>query len=138
MEARAREALAVGRPTRLFEIMEAHGSEQLVSPIWQEALEAGDELATEIVADALLALGAAIASAVNLIQVERIVVGGGLVSRLGPRALVTLRAELERSLFARDAMPSLKVAATRALSARRSRPRARRRRSRRRQRDEQG
>src|SRR5437763_3045914 len=111
MEARAREALAVGRPTRLFEIMEAHGSEQLVSPIWQEALEAGDELATEIVADALLALGAAIASAVNLIQVERIVVGGGLVSRLGPRALVTLRAELERSLFARDAMPLLRVAA---------------------------
>jgi hypothetical protein len=39
-----------------------------VSPIWQEALELGDELATEIVAIALQALGAAIARAVNLIH----------------------------------------------------------------------
>ena len=47
------------------------------------ALEQGDGLAHELIERALLALGAGVASAVNLLDVEAIVVGGGLGSRLG-------------------------------------------------------
>jgi predicted NBD/HSP70 family sugar kinase len=48
-----------------------------------EALEQHDKLAREIIDRALTALGAGIASAINLLDVEAIVIGGGLGVRFG-------------------------------------------------------
>ena len=79
MEARARKLHDNnGRKTDLFKIMKSRGRERLTSGIWARALEAGDPLATEIVHEAIEALGNGVASAVNLLDVEAVVIGGGL------------------------------------------------------------
>jgi glucokinase len=83
MEVRARARHKDGAKTDLFEIMESRGRERLTSGVWARALDRGDELATELMDDAVAALGAGVASAQNLLDVEAIVIGGGLGIRLG-------------------------------------------------------
>ena len=58
MEARAREKHADGHKTDLFKLMEHHGRTRLTSGIWARALEHGDKLATELIDEAVEALGA--------------------------------------------------------------------------------
>ena len=72
-----------GDKTDLFEIMEERGRDRLTSGIWERALERGDKLADELIDEAIAALGAGVASADNLLDVEAIIIGGGLGMRLG-------------------------------------------------------
>jgi glucokinase len=83
MEIYARRLHEEGRPTRLFKIMERRGKPRLSSGVWSEALEDGDELAVELIERALQALGAGVASAINLLDIGAIVIGGGIGTRLG-------------------------------------------------------
>jgi glucokinase len=64
--------------------MEERGRDRLTSGVWVRALEAGDELAEDLLGRAVEALGVGIGSAVTLLDVEAVVVGGGLGERLGP------------------------------------------------------
>ncbi len=93
MEARARHEHEKGRHTDLFKIMEKRGRDRLTSSIWERGLKAGDELTEELIGEAVEAIGAAVASAVNLIDFEAVVIGGGLgdparraLRRADPRA----------------------------------------------------
>lgn len=72
-----------GRSTSLFEIQRKEGKPRPTSKVWQKALEQGDELATEAFDGAIRALGAGIGSAVNLIGVSRVIIGGGMAEKLG-------------------------------------------------------
>ena len=83
MEAKARREADRGRKTRLFSIMEKRGRDRLTSGIWARALKAGDPLAEELIDRAVLALGAGIGSAVNLLDPEAVIIGGGLGVRFG-------------------------------------------------------
>jgi glucokinase len=83
MEARARKRHADGDATDLFKIMEKRGRQRLTSAVWAKALEAEDKLASELIDEAVAALGAGIASAVNLLDVEAVIIGGGLGVRFG-------------------------------------------------------
>jgi len=83
MEARARELVRKGEQTDLFAIMEKKGRERLTSGIWARALVRQDPMAVRLVDRAIEALGAGVASAVNLLDVEAVVLGGGLGVRLG-------------------------------------------------------
>ena len=83
MEAKARREHADGAKTKLFEIMEEHGRDRLTSGIWERAIEHGDQLAEKLIERALKALGAGVASAVNLLDVEAVIIGGGLGVRFG-------------------------------------------------------
>ena len=76
-------AITRGEKTALFKIMEKKGRTALTSGVWAEALEHDDKLAVDLIDRALAALGAGIASAVNLLDVEAVVIGGGLGTRLG-------------------------------------------------------
>ena len=78
MEARARKRQEGGANTKLFEIMEERGRDRLTSGIWERALDHHDELAEELIDEALDALGAGVASAVNLLDIEAVIIGGGL------------------------------------------------------------
>ena len=51
--------------------------------MYARALEHGDKLTEELIDDAVWALGIALASAQNLLDLEAIIVGGGLGDRLG-------------------------------------------------------
>src|ERR671910_3090775 len=77
MEARAREKVDEGEKTVLFEIMEERGKPRLSSGIWARALERDDKLAQHLVDRAVDAIGVAVASSLNLLDVEAVVIGGG-------------------------------------------------------------
>jgi glucokinase len=83
MERRARELHAKGEPTELFKIAHKRGRERLTSGIWAAALERKDQLATRLIDRAVEALGAGVASVDNVLDVEVIILGGGLGVRLG-------------------------------------------------------
>jgi glucokinase len=83
MEARARRLVVRGKKTDLFKIMKHEGRTRLSSGVWERALDRGDKVAVALIDRAVAALGAGAASAVNLLDVEAIVIGGGLGTRLG-------------------------------------------------------
>jgi glucokinase len=111
MELRARAKHKSGAKTNLFDIMRDRGRDRLTSGIWARALDRGDPLAVELMDDAILALGAGVASVQNVLDVEAIVIGGGLGIRLGePYAKRILDAMLPH-LFIDSDPPVLQVAA---------------------------
>jgi glucokinase len=100
-----------GHKTDLFKLMREHERERLTSGIWARALEHHDKLATEIIDRAVGALGAGIASAVNLLDVEAVVIGGGLGVRLGDPYAKRIAEAMHPHLFADNRPPDVHVAA---------------------------
>ncbi|MEK6328080.1 MAG: ROK family protein [Actinomycetota bacterium] len=111
MEARARREHEDGRKTDLFKIMKKHGRDRLTSGIWERALEAEDSLATELIDRAVGALGTGIASVINLLDVEAVIIGGGIGTRLGEPYAEKIVEEMGKHLFVDDNPPPVKVAA---------------------------
>ena len=104
MELRARELVKRGKKTALFDIMKKRGRTRLSSGVWFRALERGDTLAESIVSDAVWALGVALASAQNLLDLQAVLVGGGLGDRLGPPFVQRIAEAMRPHLFV-DAHP---------------------------------
>jgi glucokinase len=110
MEIRARKLHDKGMHTDLFEIMREHGHDRLTSGIWQRAIESGDELAHKLIDRAVSALGAGIASAVNLLDVEAVLIGGGLGVRFGHPYVERIAAAMRPHLFVDDRPPRVHLA----------------------------
>ena len=110
MEARARKLHAAGKPTDLFKLMEKNNGTRLTSSIWAKALDRKDGLARELIDDAIDALGAGIASAVNLLDVEMVVIGGGLGVRLGQPYVERIEAAMHPHLFVDERPPAIRLA----------------------------
>lgn len=100
LEQRARRE-ARKRKTVLFELQRKRGREGLTSGVWLRALDAGDAVARDLLGEAVGALGVAIGSAVTLLDVELVVVGGGLGERLGPTWLRKLEKAARHHTFFR-------------------------------------
>jgi glucokinase len=83
MERRARRLVKRGHKTSLFRIMKNRGRERLSSGVYARALAHGDRMAKQLLDDAAWALGLGLASAQNLLDLEAVIVGGGLGDRLG-------------------------------------------------------
>jgi glucokinase len=111
MEAKARREVESGRKTDLFKIMEKRGRTRLTSGVWARAIEAGDELATELVERAISYLGAGIGSATNLLDQEAVVIGGGLGVRFGEPYVERIREAMMPHVFADDRPPDVLLAA---------------------------
>lgn len=99
MEQAAERARTRGVDTILFDLMERRGKPRLTSGVFREALDAGDDLAGNLLQQGINALGAGIASAVNLLDVEAVVVGGGLADKLGDWFQIRLEAAMRPHLF---------------------------------------
>jgi glucokinase len=100
-----------GRHTDLFKLMKEHDRTRLTSGIWARALEHGDKLAIHVLDRAVKALGAGIASAVNLLDVESVIIGGGLGVRLGDPYAERISDAMQPHLFADSRPPQVHVAA---------------------------
>jgi glucokinase len=111
MEARARRRHEDGTKTDLFQLMRKHGRPRLTSGIWARALARDDKLAHELVDEAVEALGSGVASAVNLLDVEAVVIGGGLGLRLGEPYRERIAAAMQPHLFKDDDPPVIRLAA---------------------------
>lgn len=99
MENAVDRAVAAGTETIVPTLVEAKGRQQMTSGIVRDALAKGDPLMADLVDEGIDALGAGIASAVNLLDVERVVVGGGLADKLGPSFLHRVESAMRPSLF---------------------------------------
>jgi glucokinase len=97
MEKRARELEAEGRDTALVELAP---NKRMTSGVFAKALAAGDAVTIELLDDAVAALGVSIASAVTLLDLELVVVGGGLADRLGPAFVGRVEQAVRSELFA--------------------------------------
>jgi glucokinase len=107
MEIHARKLHKRGHKTDLFKIMEKRGRPRLTSGVWARALERDDPMATKLIDRALEAMGAGVASAVNLLDVETVVVGGGLGTRLGEPYVARIREAMEPHLFVSENPPDV-------------------------------
>lgn len=110
MEAEARRQREEGHETDLFHLMEKHGKPRLTSGIWERALDHGDHMAKHLIERAIEALGTGIASAVNLLDPEAVILGGGLGIRFGERLMGPLTEEMSKHLFVDERPPAVRVA----------------------------
>jgi glucokinase len=110
LERKVRKAVERGEETVLFDIMKAKGKERLTSGIWLRALQKRDPLATKLIQRALRMLGAGIASAVNLLDVEAVIIGGGLGTRLGQPYVERIAAAMKPHLFVPQRPPDVRLA----------------------------
>jgi glucokinase len=109
MEAEARRRQEDGEKTELFKLMEKHNKPRLTSSIWDRAIDNGDKVAIELIDRAIEALGTGIASAINLLDPEAIIIGGGLGLRFGERYMDALLEEMRKHVFF-ETMPDVKMA----------------------------
>jgi glucokinase len=111
MEARARRRHDRGEKTILFKLMRERGRTRLTSGVWARALDKGDPMARNLLDRAVRALGAGVASTQNVLDVEAIVIGGGLGIRLGEPYVERIREAMTPHLFNDERPPAIEVAA---------------------------
>jgi glucokinase len=107
MENAARHHVDKGHKTKLFEIMERKGRDRLTSSVIAEALEQGDQFTVELVDAAVEAMGLALSSVNNLLDLEAIVVGGGLGDRLGEPFVRRVEREMVKNLRIPERPPAV-------------------------------
>jgi glucokinase len=104
MERRARDLERKGRDTVLVELAPGR---RMTSGVFVKALAAKDAVALELIDDAVGALGVAIASAVSLLDVSLVVVGGGLADRMGSEFVQRVDQACRADVFPRN--PDLRI-----------------------------
>lgn len=104
MERRARDLERKGRDTVLVDLTPGR---RMTSGVFVKALASGDGVATELIDDAVGALGVAIASATSLLDIALVVVGGGLADRLGPTFVQRVDQACRADVFPRN--PDLRI-----------------------------
>lgn len=110
MEAEARRQHEEGHKTDLFKLMRKHDKDRLTSGIWERALDQGDHLTKKLIDRAIEALGTGVASAINLLDPEAVIIGGGLGVRFGDRYMEPLTTEMHKHLFVDERPPAVRVA----------------------------
>jgi glucokinase len=111
MEEHVSRLVEKGRKTDLFKLMKERERTRLTSGIWARALEHNDKLAIHVLARAVRALGAGIASTVNVLDIEGVIIGGGLGIRLGHPYVKQIADAMQPHLFADSRPPHVHVAA---------------------------
>lgn len=97
MERRARALDAAGRDTVLVELAKA---KRMTSSVWAKALAQSDQVAMELIDEGVKALGYAIAGVVTVLDLELVVIGGGLADRLGASFVGRIEQAVRTELFA--------------------------------------
>lgn len=111
MEREAKRLDEDGHHTALFKIMHERGRQTLSSGIWARALAREDKLAERLVERAVQALGTGVASAVNLLDVQLVLLGGGLGSRFGEPMLARIGEAMRPHLYNDAQPPAMRLAA---------------------------
>lgn len=101
---------AAGRRTSLFKIEDKEDKTRPTSKVWAEALDEGDPVATEVFDGAIEAVGLGIGSVLNVLDLERVVIGGGFGERMGKKLAERIGAVAQRRVMAPN--PKLKYVAS--------------------------
>jgi glucokinase len=107
IEATARRWRARGRRTKLFDIMDKRGRDRATSGVIAKALARHDPVTVHLIDQAVWALGVALSNAQNLLDLEAIIVGGGLGDRLGAPFVERVREAMAPRLHVPDRPPQV-------------------------------
>ncbi|QSQ10927.1 ROK family protein [Myxococcus landrumensis] len=110
LELKARKAVRRGEKTMLLEWMKKKDRTRLTSSIWKKALDERDAVATRLIDRAVLMMGVGIASAINLLDVEAVILGGGLGTRLGVEYADRIHEAMRPHLFVPERQPPVVLA----------------------------
>ncbi|MEX0912165.1 MAG: ROK family protein [Gemmatimonadota bacterium] len=94
---RAAEGIEAGAESLLTELVDGRLNEITAATVY-EGVVAGDPYATEVMKDTVKFLGAGVASIINILNPQMVVIAGG-VTRAGDHLFVPLRAEVRRRAF---------------------------------------
>ena len=86
-----RAAIKSGRKSVVPELMKQRKKDRMTSSIIHAALKAKDPVMLEVLARAQHYLGILVSNMVNLLDPERVVIGGGLVERMGEQFVAPIR-----------------------------------------------
>jgi glucokinase len=111
MQEKAERLVAAGERTVLFDLMAKHGRDRMTSGVIERALDHGDAMAERLISQAVWALGLALSSTQSLLDVEAVIVGGGLAERFGQPFIDRIAAEMGTTLFHADDPPVMLPAA---------------------------
>lgn len=95
MAATARAMVEAGRHTSLFDIQEEEGKPRPTSKVWDRALDGDDPLATQLFDLAIEILGVGIGSMLNILDVDLVVIGGGMAEKRGQDLADRIAAQAE-------------------------------------------
>ena len=107
IEEAARRQHHLGNKTKLFEIMERKGKDRVTSSVVAEALEREDEVIVDLIGQAIEALAVAVANAHNLLDLEAVIIGGGLGDRLGAPFVARVAEGMQRHLLTPSEPPAV-------------------------------
>jgi glucokinase len=91
MEREVRAAIKVGGSDMVLKIMKERGKDRMTSSVIQRALKKKDPVMRQVLKRAQYYMGLLVASVVNLLDPECVVIGGGIVERLGEDYLKPIR-----------------------------------------------
>jgi glucokinase len=98
LERSIRRALDAGKTTSVYRLAEEMGA-NLDAGVIRAAIDEGDPLVADLVEAGARALGKGMATAVNLLDVEKVVIGGPLADALGDPFIQRIDAAARPSLF---------------------------------------
>lgn len=109
MESMIREGMARGRKSSVLDIMAARGKTRISSSVIAAALDEGDALMEEVLAEAQHHLATLVANLVNAVDPEVVVFGGGLVARMGDRFVDPIAREARRGFLQQDGADRIRI-----------------------------
>ena len=101
-----------GDKSRALRIMKKEDRPRLTSSVVERALQEGDELLEEVLADVQSHLGQAIGNLINLIDPEVVVIGGGIAERLGDRFVAPIREAAWKQALVQRGREAIRIEAT--------------------------
>ena len=109
MERDVRAAIHAGQKSCVLEIMEERGKDRMTSSIIQRALKRNDAVMRKVMKRAEYLLGLAVASVVNLLDPNCVVMGGGIAERLGEHFVGPIRKTAYENFLRRHDAERVKI-----------------------------
>ena len=109
MEEILMERVREGRPSVVPGIMQEKEKTRMSSSVVEAALDEGDPLMTEVLAEVQSHLASLVANVVNTLDPEVVVFGGGLVARLGDRFVDPIAREARRGFLQQEGAEEIRV-----------------------------
>jgi glucokinase len=112
MERDIRARITAGRESVVLALLEEKGGSLMSSSIIAAALERDDEVVREVLLQAEYYMGLLVANIVNMLDPEVVVLGGGVVERLGERYLEPVRETAEQYYLNQQDKKKVHIVAT--------------------------
>ena len=103
------DAIAQGQTSLVTNLMADRGRAMITSSVLADAFKAGDKVLLDAVAIAQRHLGHLIASCVNLIDPEVIIIGGGVIEKLGETYLGPVRKVAEQHYINKIGIETVRI-----------------------------